>query len=147
VNLLLLDGSVRFIKSSINLGTWNALGTRAGGEVIRTIPMSMAGLSTTSRGWSAAGGMIQTTIAKHMAMHAMITICVRIVSHSRRIRMVYLRVERMFQSRGDEPHGSYQRMSIPGKRIVDQNAGMRPGGAQIDGSMKLPALDGPPPGG
>jgi hypothetical protein len=34
VNLLLLDGSVRFIKSSINLGTWNALGTRAGGEVI-----------------------------------------------------------------------------------------------------------------
>ena len=34
VNLLLLDGSVRFIKSSINLSTWNALGTRAGSEVI-----------------------------------------------------------------------------------------------------------------
>jgi prepilin-type N-terminal cleavage/methylation domain-containing protein/prepilin-type processing-associated H-X9-DG protein len=34
VNLLLLDGSVRFVKSSVNLTTWNALGTRAGGEVI-----------------------------------------------------------------------------------------------------------------
>jgi prepilin-type N-terminal cleavage/methylation domain-containing protein/prepilin-type processing-associated H-X9-DG protein len=33
-NLLLLDGSVRFIKSTIDLPTWNALGTRAGGEVI-----------------------------------------------------------------------------------------------------------------
>ena len=30
----LMDGSVRFIKSSINLSIWNALGTRAGGEVI-----------------------------------------------------------------------------------------------------------------
>ncbi len=34
VNVLLLDGSVRFIKSSVNLSTWNALGTRAGGEVV-----------------------------------------------------------------------------------------------------------------
>jgi len=34
VNVLLLDGSVRFIKSTIGLPTWNALGTRAGGEVI-----------------------------------------------------------------------------------------------------------------
>jgi prepilin-type N-terminal cleavage/methylation domain-containing protein/prepilin-type processing-associated H-X9-DG protein len=34
VNLLLLDGSVRFIKSSINLAGWNALGTRAFGEVV-----------------------------------------------------------------------------------------------------------------
>ena len=33
-NLLLLDGSVRFIKSSVALLTWNALGTRAGGEVV-----------------------------------------------------------------------------------------------------------------
>jgi prepilin-type N-terminal cleavage/methylation domain-containing protein/prepilin-type processing-associated H-X9-DG protein len=33
-NLLLLDGSVRFIKDGVNLSTWNALGTRAGGEVI-----------------------------------------------------------------------------------------------------------------
>jgi prepilin-type N-terminal cleavage/methylation domain-containing protein/prepilin-type processing-associated H-X9-DG protein len=32
-NVLLLDGSVRFIKDGIALGTWNALGTRAGGEV------------------------------------------------------------------------------------------------------------------
>jgi len=34
VNVLLLDGSVRFIKSSVSLLTWNALGTRAGGEAI-----------------------------------------------------------------------------------------------------------------
>jgi prepilin-type processing-associated H-X9-DG protein len=34
VNVLLLDGSVRFIKSGVNLDAWNALGTRARGEVI-----------------------------------------------------------------------------------------------------------------
>jgi prepilin-type N-terminal cleavage/methylation domain-containing protein/prepilin-type processing-associated H-X9-DG protein len=34
VNLGLADGSVRFIKSTINLQTWRAMGTRNGGEVI-----------------------------------------------------------------------------------------------------------------
>jgi prepilin-type N-terminal cleavage/methylation domain-containing protein/prepilin-type processing-associated H-X9-DG protein len=34
VNVLMLDGSVRFVKSSVGLATWNALGTRAFGEVI-----------------------------------------------------------------------------------------------------------------
>jgi prepilin-type N-terminal cleavage/methylation domain-containing protein/prepilin-type processing-associated H-X9-DG protein len=34
VNLLMADGSVRFVKSSINLTTWWRLGTRNGGEVI-----------------------------------------------------------------------------------------------------------------
>jgi prepilin-type N-terminal cleavage/methylation domain-containing protein/prepilin-type processing-associated H-X9-DG protein len=34
VNLLLADGSVRFVKSSISQQTWMALGTRNGGEVI-----------------------------------------------------------------------------------------------------------------
>jgi prepilin-type N-terminal cleavage/methylation domain-containing protein/prepilin-type processing-associated H-X9-DG protein len=34
VNLLLGDGSVKFIKDSINLQVWRALGTRNGGEVI-----------------------------------------------------------------------------------------------------------------
>jgi prepilin-type processing-associated H-X9-DG protein len=34
VNVLLLDGSVRFVKSSVGLATWNALGTRAFGEVV-----------------------------------------------------------------------------------------------------------------
>jgi prepilin-type N-terminal cleavage/methylation domain-containing protein/prepilin-type processing-associated H-X9-DG protein len=34
VNVLLGDGSVRFIKDPIGLPTWRALGTRAGGEVI-----------------------------------------------------------------------------------------------------------------
>jgi prepilin-type N-terminal cleavage/methylation domain-containing protein/prepilin-type processing-associated H-X9-DG protein len=33
-NVLLMDGSVRFVKSSIALNTWNALGTRGCGEVI-----------------------------------------------------------------------------------------------------------------
>jgi prepilin-type N-terminal cleavage/methylation domain-containing protein/prepilin-type processing-associated H-X9-DG protein len=34
VNVLMADGSVRFIKNSINQLTWWALGTRAGGEVV-----------------------------------------------------------------------------------------------------------------
>ncbi len=34
VNALFADGSVRFIKSSIDGGTWRGLGTVAGGEVI-----------------------------------------------------------------------------------------------------------------
>jgi prepilin-type processing-associated H-X9-DG protein len=34
VNALLMDGSVRFVKSTINPVTWRALGTRAIGEVI-----------------------------------------------------------------------------------------------------------------
>jgi prepilin-type processing-associated H-X9-DG protein len=34
VNVLLMDGSVRFVTNSIPLGVWRALGTRAGGEVI-----------------------------------------------------------------------------------------------------------------
>jgi prepilin-type processing-associated H-X9-DG protein len=33
-NVLLGDGSVRFIKDSIDLGVWRALGTCAGGEVV-----------------------------------------------------------------------------------------------------------------
>jgi prepilin-type processing-associated H-X9-DG protein len=34
VNVLLADGSVKFVKSSISVVTWRALGTRNGGEVI-----------------------------------------------------------------------------------------------------------------
>jgi prepilin-type N-terminal cleavage/methylation domain-containing protein/prepilin-type processing-associated H-X9-DG protein len=34
VNMGFLDGSVKFIKDSINLGTYSALGTKAGGEII-----------------------------------------------------------------------------------------------------------------
>ncbi len=34
VNVTLADGSVKFIKNSVNLTTWLALGTKAGGEVI-----------------------------------------------------------------------------------------------------------------
>jgi prepilin-type N-terminal cleavage/methylation domain-containing protein/prepilin-type processing-associated H-X9-DG protein len=33
-NVCMTDGSVRFFKSSINLATWRAVGTRNGGEVI-----------------------------------------------------------------------------------------------------------------
>ncbi|MFO0959135.1 MAG: DUF1559 domain-containing protein [Isosphaeraceae bacterium] len=36
VNTLLGDGSVKFIKNSVSIQTWRALGTRAGGEVIST---------------------------------------------------------------------------------------------------------------
>ena len=34
VNVMMGDGSVRFIKSTVSLPTWRALGTRAGGEVV-----------------------------------------------------------------------------------------------------------------
>ncbi len=34
VNLLMGDGSVRFVKNSVNVATWRALGTISGGEVI-----------------------------------------------------------------------------------------------------------------
>ena len=34
VNVMFCDGSVKFIKSSISVTTWWALGSRAGGEVI-----------------------------------------------------------------------------------------------------------------
>jgi prepilin-type processing-associated H-X9-DG protein len=34
VNVLFGDGSVKFVKDSVNLQTWRALGSRAGGEVI-----------------------------------------------------------------------------------------------------------------
>jgi prepilin-type processing-associated H-X9-DG protein len=34
VNVGMADGSVRFFKSAINLTTWQAVGTRAGGEII-----------------------------------------------------------------------------------------------------------------
>ena len=34
VNALLLDGSVRFVSSSIEQAVWRAIGTRAGGEVV-----------------------------------------------------------------------------------------------------------------
>jgi prepilin-type N-terminal cleavage/methylation domain-containing protein/prepilin-type processing-associated H-X9-DG protein len=34
VNVTMADGSVRFVKNSINIKTWMALGTRAGGEVL-----------------------------------------------------------------------------------------------------------------
>lgn len=34
VNVLLGDGSVKFVKSTVNVFTWRALGTRNGGEVI-----------------------------------------------------------------------------------------------------------------
>ncbi len=34
VNVMMADGSVRFIKDSINMQTWMGLGTRMGGEVI-----------------------------------------------------------------------------------------------------------------
>ena len=34
VNTLFGDGSVKFIKNSVSLQTWRALGTRNGGETI-----------------------------------------------------------------------------------------------------------------
>ena len=33
-NVLFADGSVKFIKDSVNQRTWFALGTKAGGEII-----------------------------------------------------------------------------------------------------------------
>jgi hypothetical protein len=34
VNVGFLDGTVKFIKNSVNLGSWGAIATRAGGEVV-----------------------------------------------------------------------------------------------------------------
>ena len=34
VNVLFSDGSVKFVKNTINQATWWALGTRAGGEIV-----------------------------------------------------------------------------------------------------------------
>ena len=34
VNVGIADGSVRFIKTTVNIQAWRALGTRNGGEVI-----------------------------------------------------------------------------------------------------------------
>jgi prepilin-type N-terminal cleavage/methylation domain-containing protein/prepilin-type processing-associated H-X9-DG protein len=34
VNVLLCDGSVRFVSQAVSLASWRALGTRAGGEVV-----------------------------------------------------------------------------------------------------------------
>ena len=34
VNVLLMDGSVRSVSNSISVQTWQALSTRAGGEVV-----------------------------------------------------------------------------------------------------------------
>lgn len=34
VNILFMDGAVRFVKSTVNIATWRAIGSRNGGEVI-----------------------------------------------------------------------------------------------------------------
>jgi prepilin-type processing-associated H-X9-DG protein len=34
VNGLMMDGSVRFVSNGVSLANWQAMGTRAGGEVI-----------------------------------------------------------------------------------------------------------------
>ena len=34
VNVLFLDGSVRFVKSTVNYNTWHSIGTKDGGEVV-----------------------------------------------------------------------------------------------------------------
>ena len=34
VHTLMCDGSVRFVSENIDLNTWRAIGTRAGGEVL-----------------------------------------------------------------------------------------------------------------
>ena len=34
VNILLMDGSVRFVRDTIPIQTWRSLGTPSGGEVI-----------------------------------------------------------------------------------------------------------------
>jgi len=39
VNVLFMDGSVRFVKSTINYNTWHSIGTIAGGEVVGTDQM------------------------------------------------------------------------------------------------------------
>jgi len=34
VNVGFLDGSVKFVKDSVDLATWGAIATKAGGEVV-----------------------------------------------------------------------------------------------------------------
>jgi prepilin-type processing-associated H-X9-DG protein len=48
VNVLLADGSVRFVKNSINQQPWFALGTRAGGEIMAHVGQVVADLTPRS---------------------------------------------------------------------------------------------------
>ncbi len=38
VNVMFCDASIRFVSDTVELTTWRALGTRAGGETISNVP-------------------------------------------------------------------------------------------------------------
>jgi Protein of unknown function (DUF1559) len=40
VNSFMADGDVQFIKNTINVATWQALGSRNGGEIVSAVNFS-----------------------------------------------------------------------------------------------------------
>ena len=62
VNVAFIDGSVKFIKDSINAGTWGSLATHGGGEVIDASALTDANRDCAVRR-CASSAIVRSTIS------------------------------------------------------------------------------------